>query len=107
MSVSNGPAAIVVRIAEGIRWRTALPRIRRLAIDAAGRKTKWADIHIFESPFDSFYYENDREKADRLSQQAWNVWKWRNTGLTPGGPVAFPIYEINKGGDMRIDPVKS
>lgn len=108
VSVADGPAAIVVRVAAGVRWRDALPQIKRLAQDAAGKRLLWRNVFVFEGPWDNFFMTYPDSLARAKMDEEWNVWKWRNgyvsTETPPGPPLSFPLYEINLGGVMRLSP---
>lgn len=109
LGIINGPAAVAIRCAPGLRWRDhILPAVKQIATDAKewqafknGATEKpvapyWREINVWP------LFDTVDDTPERCEAQ-WEGWKARNYKRAPGGPVAFPLYEINPGGNLRID----
>jgi len=109
IGIQDGPAAVAIRAAAGLRWRDQiLPAVKQIATDAKEwaalkqgatvkpRAPYWREIGVWP------LFDTVEDTPERCEAQ-WEGWKARNYKRAPGGPVAFPLYEINAGGNLRID----
>lgn len=80
--VDGFPAAVVIRWAQGMRWRDVLKSVKRIAGEIAGHRVPWNDIHIFESPWKDQTEQNEQ----------WPIWEARNKG------AERPMFDVFKDG---------